>query len=312
MAARWHRWAPWIVLTALIALPFVMSALGQGYYIGFARRVLIVALAATALNFMLGHAGMVALGHAGFMGVGAYALVGFVEAGWSNAWLLWGAAIVVSASIAALIGIVAVRTRGVYFIMITLAFAQMLYFAAVSLRTYGGDDGYTLYERPALGLGLDAANDSTLYWVVLAIVAVAFWLFSRAADSRFGQALMGIRENETRMRALGFPVQQLRFAAFVATAAIAGLAGALLAAHNSFVSPSSMHWTQSATLVVMLVIGGIGHRWGGFVGATVWLVLEEVLRSLTDYWHWPLGVLLLVIVFFAPRGLTGLVKRAAP
>ncbi|CAN5163457.1 hypothetical protein BH09PSE6_BH09PSE6_06090 [soil metagenome] len=147
---------------------------------------------------------------------------------------------------------------------------------------------------------------------MLAIVVLAFWLFARAAESRFGQALMGIRENETRMRALGFPVQQLRFAAFVATGAVAGLAGALLAVHNSFVSPSSMHWTQSATLVVMLVIGGIGHRWGGFVGAAVWLVLEEVLRGMTDYWHWPLGVLLLLIVFFAPRGLTGLGRRVPP
>ncbi|CAN5163449.1 hypothetical protein BH09PSE6_BH09PSE6_06080 [soil metagenome] len=162
MAVQLRRWAPWLVLAALIALPFVMTALGQGYYIGFARRVLIVALAATALNFMLGHAGMVALGHAGFMGVGAYALVAVVEAGGSSAWVAWVAAIAVSMLVAALVGAVAVRTRGVYFIMITLAFAQMLYFAAVSLRTYGGDDGYTLDQRPALGLGLDAANDSTL------------------------------------------------------------------------------------------------------------------------------------------------------
>ncbi len=170
-----------------------------------------------------------------------------------------------------------VRTKGVYFIMITLAFAQMLYFVFVSLRSYGGDDGYTLMARPALGMGLEMADEATLYWVVLAIVAALLWWLDRAAGSRFGAALVGIRDNEIRMRALGYPVYLLQLTAFVVAGAIAGLAGALLATGNSFVSPSMMHWDAV----------GHAHRhgdhWrpgaplGGPVGAAVWLALEEAL-----------------------------------
>jgi branched-chain amino acid transport system permease protein len=303
------RWMPWVALALLAAFPLLAPALGVDYYVGFVRRALIFALAAAGLNFILGFGGMAALGHAGFVGVGAYAMVALVNAGVDSAWILWPVAVATAALVAAAIGVVALRTRGVYFIMITLAFAQMLYFIAVSLRVYGGDDGYNLPARPALGLGLDLASEPTLYWVVLALFAGVMALLNRATLSRFGHALMGIRDNETRMQAMGYPVFRLRLAAFAIAGAVAGLAGALLVTNNSFVSPAVMHWTQSATLIVMVVIGGVGRRWGGPVGAGVWIFLEELMKQYTDYWHLPLGVLLLLVVFLAPRGLVSVLQR---
>ena len=298
-----------VVLVALAMFPLVAPMFDMAFYIGFVRRVLIVALAAASLNFILGFGGMVALGHAGFIGVGAYTVVALAEAGFTSAWLMWPAAALVAAFIAALVGTVALRTRGVYFIMATLAFAQMLYYICVSLRTYGGDDGYNLMQRPSFGLGLDSTHEPTFYWVVLALFTVVMVLLNRTTVSRFGQALMGIRDNETRMQAMGYPVFRLRIVAFAIAAAIAGLAGALLVSHNNFVSPGVMHWTQSATLIVMVVIGGVGRRWGGPVGAAVWILLEEIVKQQTEYWHMPLGALLIVIVFFAPRGVSALFDR---
>ena len=300
---------PLVLLVALAAFPLVAPLFGMEFYIGFVRRVLIMALAAASLNFILGFGGMVALGHAGFIGVGAYTVVAFADAGVMSAWVMWPMAALVAGLVAALIGTVALRTRGVYFIMTTLAFAQMLYFIAVSLRTYGGDDGYTLPARPTLGLGIDLGNESTFYWVVLVLVALALGWMHRATRSRFGHALMGIRDNETRMRALGYPVFRIQLVAFAIAGAVAGLAGALLAGGNGFISPGAMHWTQSATLVVMVVIGGLGRSWGGPVGATVWLLLEEVLKQYTEHWHLPLGLLLIAVALWAPKGLAALSRR---
>jgi len=300
---------PLVLLVALAAFPLVAPLFGMEFYIGFVRRVLIMALAAASLNFILGFGGMVALGHAGFIGVGAYTVVAFADAGVTSAWVMWPMAALAAGLVAALIGTVALRTRGVYFIMTTLAFAQMLYFIAVSLRTYGGDDGYTLPARPTLGLGIDLANESTFYWVVLVLVALALGWMHRATRSRFGHALMGIRDNETRMRALGYPVFRIQLVAFAIAGAVAGLAGALLAGGNGFISPGAMHWTQSATLVVMVVIGGLGRSWGGPVGAAVWLLLEEVLKQYSEYWHLPLGLLLIAVALWAPKGLAALSRK---
>ncbi len=200
-SSRWKAAAwPLAILLALALFPPVAAALGLDFYIGFVRRVLVVALAAASLNFIMGFGGMVALGHAGFMGVGAYAVVLLSDAGFASAWVMWPAAALLAAFAALVIGSISLRTKGVYFIMITLAFAQMLYFVFVSLRSYGGDDGYTLMARPALGMGLDMADEATLYWVVLAIVAALLWWLDRAAGSRFGTALVGIRDNEIRTR----------------------------------------------------------------------------------------------------------------
>ncbi|MFN4035677.1 branched-chain amino acid ABC transporter permease [Comamonas aquatica] len=311
LAASHHpRWAGPAVLAALVLLlavfPWLAPLWGLDYYVDLARRMLIVSIAALSLNFLIGRAGLVALGHAGFVGVGAYAVVAMVEGGFANAWLIWLVAALAGTAVSGLIGLVALRTRGVYFLMITLAFAQMLYYLAVSLRAYGGDDGYTLYTPLVLLRQADGdvlAQGNWLFVVVLlALTAIFLWL-SRMERSYFGRALEGIRDNETRMQALGYPTFRLKLLAFALAGGVASLAGALLATQNGFVSPSLMHWTQSALLIVMVVVGGIGLRWGAPLGVVLWGVLEEVLKHSTDYWHAPMGVLLIAVVFLAPKGL---------
>lgn len=295
---------PWLCLILLIVFPILAPALNLDFYVSFVRRVLIFALAASSLNFILGYGGMVALGHAAFFGAGAYVAAIVATQGLQQAWLAWPIAMLVSAALALIVGVVSLRTRGVYFIMITLAFAQMVFYLFISLRQYGGEDGINL-SAPLQLPGLNLADSTTAYYVVLVVVVTCLWLMNRVVQARFGQALQGIRENETRMEALGYPVFKIKLLAFVLAGAVAGLAGALLANHNLFVSPSLMHWTSSASLIIMVIVGGIGLRYGGVVGAAVMLWLEEVLRLYTDYWHMPLGILLLAIVLFAPRGLAG-------
>ncbi|MFA4914977.1 MAG: branched-chain amino acid ABC transporter permease [Burkholderiaceae bacterium] len=304
-----YGWFTVGLLIVLAAFPLVAPALGLDFYISFVRRVLIFALAATSLNLVLGYGGMVALGHAAFFGAGAYMVAILGVSGMTSALVGWPIAVGVAALLALITGAISLRTRGVYFIMITLAFAQMIYYVFISLRQYGGEDGLNMAAASTLP-GVNLADDVSFYYVVLAIFALVCALFSRLVNARFGMALQGIRENESRMQALGYPVYRIKLTAFVISGALAGLAGALLANHNLFVSPSLMHWTQSANLLIMVLVGGIGLRLGGVAGAATMLLLEEFLRQWTDYWHMPLGVLLLAVVLFAPRGLAGLFMRA--
>jgi branched-chain amino acid transport system permease protein len=297
---------PLAILLLLAAMPWCLSALGLDYYLGFARRILIVALAAVSLDLLVGSAGLVALGHAGFMGVGAYALAVFFEAGVTSAWLLWLGAFVVAGAFSLVMGAVALRTRDVYFIMITLAFGQMLYYLAVTLRGYGGDDGYNLQQKPLLGFGLSTEHDTVFYWVVVAVVALGWLLVRWVTASPFGKVLVAARDNDARTTALGYPVYRTRLLAFTLAGAIAGLAGALMLTHNGFVSPANMHWSSSAILLVMLAVGGVGRTWGPLVGVSIWMIAEEWLRNATDYWHWPLGLLLIAVALVAPRGVTAL------
>lgn len=294
-----------LVVVLLALFPLVAPLFNLEFYVSYVRRVLIFALAATGLNLVLGYGGMVALGHAAFFGAGAYVVVILAGAGVQSAMVVWPAAAVLAAVLALLVGAVSLRTRGVYFIMITLAFAQMVYYIFISLRQYGGEDGINLYGRTRLP-ALDLSDDVTFYYVVLAVFVVLMVAFGRLVQSRFGAALTGIRENESRMEALGYPVYRLKLVAFVISGAMAGLAGAMLADHNLFVSPGMMHWTQSANLLIMVLVGGMGLRYGGVVGAAVMLFLEEALRLWTEFWHLPMGLLLLLVVFFAPKGLAGL------
>lgn len=302
-----------VLVLALALVPLLAPLFDLDYYTGFVRRLMIVALAAASLNFLMGRVGLVALGHAGFVGVGAYAVAALAEAGWTSAWAVWGLAGVAGVVVAGLTGAVALRTKGVYFIMITLAFAQMLFYLAVSLRKYGGDDGYTLYAPLHLIGGENAivASGAPLYWVVLALVALVLLALWRIEASHFGRALEGIRDNETRMQAMGYPTYLLKLCAFAAAGGVASLSGALIATQNGFISPSLMHWTQSALFIVMVVIGGVGRRWGAPLGVAVWLVFEEVLKQFTEYWHAPMGLLLIAVVFLAPKGLSALASRKA-
>jgi branched-chain amino acid transport system permease protein len=294
------------LLIALVLLPTLAHAWGQEFYIGVASRFLIFALAATSLNLILGFGGMVSFGHAAFVGVGAYAAGILMQHGLPSAWLALALACVAAGAFALLIGAISLRTRGVYFIMITLAFAQMLYYLMVSLKTYGGDDGLSLSGRFNLGSGLDLSQDATFYYLVLTLVVAVFLGVQRLLNSRFGHALQGIRDNETRMAAIGFPVYRFKLLAFVLAGALAGLAGALLAHQGGFVSPSMMQWSESGMLMVMVILGGVGHLYGGLVGAVVFLALEELLSSYTIHWQFGLGAVLLAVVLLAPNGLLSL------
>jgi branched-chain amino acid transport system permease protein len=292
-----------------------MQGLDQTFYIGFGSRVLIYAMAAASLNLVLGYGGMVSFGHAAFFGAGAYVTGILAVEGVRSAWLAWPAAAAVAALAALVIGALSLRTRGVYFIMITLAFAQMMYYVFVSLKAYGGDDGLSMPGRSVLGLGLDPRNELTWYYVVLALLAAVLYCLHRIVRSRFGRVIEAIRENETRAAAIGYPVYGYKLACFVVSGAIAGLAGALVANQSGYVGPGLLHWVQSGTLMIMVILGGVGRFWGGPIGAAVLLTLEEVISGselLGDYalhWQLPVGVILLAIVLFAPQGIAGLIAR---
>ncbi|MBL8700387.1 MAG: branched-chain amino acid ABC transporter permease [Alphaproteobacteria bacterium] len=315
------------VLMALFAvLPLVAGALDQEFYIGQVRRVLIYAIAAVSLDLIVGYGGMVSLGHAAFLGIGAY-VVGILAWHADREVLLFGlvpgttngvvavvAAVVVGAGFAAVIGAVSLRTTGLYFIMITLAFAQMLYFLMVSLRfedqgrAYGGDDGLRFpVEARILGL-VDPADDVAFYYLVLAMLALVLVLGHRLVNARFGLVLQGLRDNERRMRAIGFSPFACRLAAFTLAGAVTGLAGALLAYHEAYVSPAIMHWTRSGDLVVMVVLGGLGTLFGPVAGAAAFLLLEKFLPDYTEHWMLVFGPILVAVVLFAKRGLIGLAE----
>lgn len=303
--ARWQKPVAVVVLAALLTLPSLLEILDQGYYIGFATRVLIFALAASSLNLVLGFGGMVSLGHAAFFGVGAYVAAICHQAGINEGLLVLPLAMAVAGLFALAVGAVSLRTRGVYFIMITLAFAQMTYYLFVSASLWGGDDGLPIYERMHLA-GISLAGDDALFFAALGALTASMLLFSRLAQARFGRTIQAIRENETRMEALGYPVFRYRLVCFALGGAVAGLAGALLANLTGLASPNLLQWTQSGTLLVMVIIGGVGYLWGGVVGAVVLLLLEEVLLAWFDHWHIALGLLLLAVVLFAPKGVAAL------
>ena len=315
-----------VLLAALAALPLVATATGQDFYVGQFRRIMIFAIAAISLDLILGYGGMVSLGHAAFVGIGAY-VVGVLHWHADRELLLFGLlpgttspfvtfplAMTTAGLLAALIGVVSLRTTGLYFIMITLAFAQMLYFLFVSWRfvdgerEYGGDDGLR-FPATLEPFGVDLAGDVPFYYLVFAILALVLWLGRRVTESRFGLLLEGCRENERRMRALGFPTFRYKLAAFALAGAIAGLAGALMALHESYISPAIMHWTRSGDLIVMVVMGGMGTLVGPAVGATLFVLMEKFLPDWTEHWMLIFGPMVILIVLLARRGLLGLVER---
>ena len=298
---KW-RWSG-LVLLALIALPFVANSFGEAFYIALVTRILIFALAATSLNLILGFGGMVSFGHAAFLGVGAYTVVILSQMGVVDAWVAWPTAMVVAGLFALLIGAVSLRTQGVYFIMITLAFAQMMYYLVVSFKAYGGDDGMSLPARSRIGF-LDMSNDTHFYYVTLLACVAVLVLIARVLNARFGHVLQAIRENEVRMQSLGYAVFRYKLCAFVMSGSLAGLAGALLANQSGFVSPAMMQWSQSGMLMMMVILGGVGHLYGGVWGAIVFLLLEETLSHFTIHWQLGLGALLLMVVLLLPNGLT--------
>ena len=301
-----------MVLIALVVFPPLAHNYDQDFYISLMSRVMIYALAATSLNLVLGFGGMISFGHAAFFGLGGYSVALLMASGVTSAWLAWPVAIAVSALAALLIGAISLRTRGVYFIMITLAFAQMLYYLFISMKIYGGDDGLPLAGRNSIGAGIDLADDTSFYYLVLICLVLTLIVVSRLVGSRFGRILHGIRENETRMEAIGHPVFAYKLTCFVVAGALAGLAGALLVNQTGLASPNQLFWTQSGMLLVMVILGGVGTRYGGALGAAALLILEEVLAGYTTHSQLGVGLVLLAVVFLAPSGLSGMFRTFKP
>jgi branched-chain amino acid transport system permease protein len=311
-----------IAVFALLALfPLAMQAVDGMFYVSLASRILIYAIAATSLNLVLGYGGMVSFGHAAFFGAGAFVVGILAVEGVRSAWIAWPAAIAVAALAALVIGAMSLRTRGVYFIMITLAFAQMIYYIFVSLKSYGGDDGLSMPGRSTVAPAVTLSGDFVWYYLVLALLALVLYGLHRLVRSRFGRVIDAIRENEARAEAIGFPVYRYKLLCFVIAGAIAGLAGALIANQSSYVSPSLLHWIQSGTLMIMVILGGVGTLWGGMIGAAVLLGLEHLIAdyrigwlasyapNYQDHAGLAVGAVLLIIVMLAPEGIAGLFRK---
>ena len=304
-SSRRRRLAALVALLGLAALPWLLQLWDQAFYVSLASRILIFALAATSLNLVIGFGGMVSFGHAAFFGTGAYLVAVLAGSGNVSALTAWPLAVGVAAILSLLVGAVSLRTKGVYFIMITLAFAQMIYYLVLSLKTWGGDDGLPLLRRSDFGL-LDLKDDTVFYYVVLALLALVLAGLDRLVHSRFGRVIQSIRENETRMESLGYPVFSYKLTCFVIGGALAGLSGVLMVNQAGLASPNLLHWTQSGTLMVMIVLGGVGSLFGGLVGAVALLVCEEVFSGFSAHWPIGLGLVLLLVVLRAPLGIAGL------
>src|SRR5262245_54108541 len=315
------------LLLLLAAVPIYAAWTGNAFLVTLFTRIVILGMAATTLNLILGYGGMVSFGHAVYLGIGGYAVGILAYEGVTSGFVQWPLAIIVSALFALIVGALSLRTRGVYFIMITLAFAQLLYYFGVGLDRYGADDGLGIRQRSQFAGLVNLSNRTLFYYLCLALLLVTIYLTWRLVNSRFGMVIQGSRSNDRRMRAIGFPTFRYRLTAFVMAAASCGCAGALLANHTGFISPATMHWTRSGDLIVMVVLGGMASSFGPLIGALVLLSLEEalpiVIRAaafplfgdaavrMAEYWQIVLGPLFLLVVLFARGGIDGLVPGAS-
>ncbi|MEX0405231.1 branched-chain amino acid ABC transporter permease [Aquibium sp. LZ166] len=306
-----------LLLILLFAIPLAATAGDEPFYVTLATRMAILALGAVGLNFALGLGGLVSFGHAAFFGIGGYA-AGILAThafnmeplafGWTgtNAMpVIWLVALLASGLAAFAIGAISLRTSGVYFIMITLAFAQMIYYFAISWPAYGGEDGLSIYVRNAFP-GLNTLNGLHFFFVCYALLLVALVLFAVFRDARFGAALQAARQNEARLATVGIAPYRIRLAAFVISGMITGVAGALFADLNRFVSPSMLSWHMSGELIVLIILGGVGRLCGPIAGAMLYVVLEFFLGGVTERWQFFLGLILLGVVLFARGGIVGL------
>jgi branched-chain amino acid transport system permease protein len=307
-------------LLLLLTLPFIFTLAGEPYFITLCSRILLYALAAVSLDFILGFGGMVSLAHAAFIGIGGYtvAILSFhasenLAIGWLGVWvggshsalISWFAAIATGSMSALAIGALSLRTSGIYFIMLTLAFGQMIFLFFTSLDPYGGSDGINIWQRSQIP-GLDLADSTTFYYVCLAVLLLFIAFAHRMLRSHFGMVLQAARQNETRAQALGYPVYRYKLAAFTISGAMAGLAGALAVNQSEFIDPGIIHWSNSAEILVMVILGGIGTLFGPVFGAFALLLMEEAFSAYTEHWQLLLGPLLIVIVLSARKGIYGL------
>jgi branched-chain amino acid transport system permease protein len=314
------------VLAMLALLPVYTTLTGNTFMMTLFTRIIILAMAAVSLNLIMGFGGMVSFGHAAYLGIGGY-VVGILAKEGINAGLVqWPLALALSALFALAVGALSLRTRGVYFIMITLAFTQLIYYVAIGLERYGGDDGLTIHKRSQFGDLINLSNRTFFYYLCLALLLATVYLVWRMVESRFGMVIQGARSNDRRMRAIGFPTFRYKLVCFVIAGVLCGLAGVLLANHTDFISPAVMHWTRSGDLIVMVVLGGMGSVFGPVIGAVALLVLEEMLPHLLgfaahivtgrevpearEYWQLILGPMLLLIVLYARGGIDGMFRSA--
>jgi len=298
------------LIVALLLVPVYGALSGDSFSISLGTRILILALAATSLNLILGYGGMVSFGHAAYLGIGGYAVGILANAGIVSGWVQWPVAVAASALVALVVGALCLRTRGVNFIMITLAFAQMLYYVASGLDQYGGDDGLIISTRSQFGL-INLTDRTQFYYLCAGLLLGAILLSKRMMNARFGWVIRGARSNDRRMRSLGFPIFGYRLLCFVMAGGVCGLAGALLANHSDFVSPAVMSWTRSGDLIVMVAFGGVGSAFGPLIGAIVYLLGEEALSRVTEYWQIILGPVLWLVAVAARGGLYGLLAGTA-
>jgi len=311
------------VVAILVLIPVYAAVSGNTFMMTLFTRIVILAIAAVSLNLIMGFGGMVSFGHAAYLGIGGYVIGILAKEGINSGLVQWPLALLFSGLFALGVGALSLRTRGVYFIMITLAFAQVVYYVANGLDRYGGDDGLTIQRRSEFSGLIDLSNRTIFYYLCLALLLATVYLVWRMVNSRFGRVIQGARSNDRRMQAIGFPTFRYRLTCFVIAGVLCGLSGVLLANHTNFISPALMHWTRSGDLIVMAVLGGMGSVFGPVIGAVALLVLEEALPLLIgfashivtgkevaaakEYWQLILGPMLLLIVLYARGGIDGLI-----
>jgi branched-chain amino acid transport system permease protein len=311
LTAAWRAGFVAVAAALLLAFPMIASWAGNLFWVDVVVRILIFSIAALSLDFILGYAGLVSFGHALFLGVGAYAVGILAFHGVTNGFIQWPLALLAAAIVAVLVGTIALRTTGLFFLMITLALAQMFYYVAVGLYAYGGDDGLVVPQRSTFGGAIDLQNRVVFYYVVLAALIGALCFCRRFLDSRFGWVLRGAKSNPRRMIALGFPLFRYQLSAFVIAGVICAGAGILLANATEFVSPSIMHWTRSGDLIIMIVLGGMQTLVGSIVGAFALLGLERQVSAVTVHWQIVVGLLLIGVSLFLQEGLYPSLTRLA-
>lgn len=298
------------LLMALVLVPVYSHATGNFFLMTLFTRIVILAMAAVSLNLIMGFGGMVSFGHAAYLGIGGYVVGILAHEGIGSGFIQWPLALIVSALFALVIGALSLRTRGVYFIMITLAFAQMIYYFAISWPAYGGEDGLSLPMRNTFP-GVNTADPMSFFLVSFGTLVAALVLFALIRDSRFGTALQAARQNQTRLAAVGIAPFRVRLVAYVASAAITGVAGVLFANLNRFVSPSMLSWQMSGELIVLIILGGTARLFGPVAGAMLFVLFEFVLGGMTERWQLFLGLILLGVVLFARGGIIGLLAGKA-
>lgn len=310
--ARRDRLIPLVLFAALALIPPLAHALGAGHWVSLLTRVMILAIVALSLDLILGIGGLVSFGHAAFVGIGAYVAAILLQEGAGDVLIALPLVLAATAAYGAFAGAISLRTKGVAFIMITLAFGQMTFFLAQALYAYGGDDGMTLTARSTVaGLKL-FENKLAFFYIVLGVLILAYGLIRTVALSRFGRALAGCRDNPERMASLGYDVTRIRLMAFVLSGMVAGVAGLLLANHTEFVSPAYTAWQRSGEFIFMVIIGGLGSLWGAMAGAAAFLLIEEGLSGMTEHWKALFGPLIILFVLFTRGGVAGLVARVWP